>query len=241
MRSFVPGIDLARAFYEEAVARLVGGVPHAAALLGTGSEVLGFDTERSTDHGWGPRLQLFVAREDVERVAEIIEAGLPEQFRGWPTRFGWDDVAVSHHVRVSVLEDVLKQTLGFDPRERVGVVDWLATPQQILLEVTRGGVFQDPAGELRAVRAALAWYPDDVWLWLLGCQWRRLDQEEPLAGRPKSATKSGRASLLHGSRATWSGSAFCSSVGTRRTANGSAPHSARSIHTKTSRRTCSMH
>jgi Domain of unknown function (DUF4037) len=49
--------------------------------------------------------------------------------------------------------------------------------------VTRGGVFHDPAGELKAVRAALAWYPDDVWLWLLACQWRRLDQEEPFVGR----------------------------------------------------------
>src|SRR6185503_19858847 len=34
-----------------------------------------------------------------------------------------------------------------------------------------------------ALRAALTWYPDDVWLWLLACQWRRLDQEEPFVGR----------------------------------------------------------
>jgi Domain of unknown function (DUF4037) len=90
---------------------------------------------------------------------------------------------VTHHVRVAVLEEFLRQRLGFDPRAGVGVVDWLATPQQILLEVTRGGVFHDPSGELRAVRAALDWYPQDVWLWLLACQWRRLDQEEPFVGR----------------------------------------------------------
>ena len=29
----------------------------------------------------------------------------------------------------------------------------------------------------------LQWYPDDVWLWLLACQWRRIDQEEPFVGR----------------------------------------------------------
>ena len=138
VRSFIPGIELARAFHEEVVAPLVGDVPHAAALLGTGSEVLGLDTERSTDHGWGRRLQVFVARESVEEVAQRIDEGLPEEFRGWPTRFGWDDVPVSHHLRVSVLEDVLKQRLGFDPRDGVGAVDWLATPQQILLEVTSG-------------------------------------------------------------------------------------------------------
>jgi hypothetical protein len=82
VRSFIPGIELARAFYVEVVAPLVGDVPHAAALLGTGSDVLGFDTERSTDHGWGPRLQLFVEREDVESVARLIEERLPEEFRG---------------------------------------------------------------------------------------------------------------------------------------------------------------
>ena len=49
--------------------------------------------------------------------------------------------------------------------------------------MTSGAVFHDDDGELAAVRAALAWYPDDVWLWLLASQWRRLDQEEPFVGR----------------------------------------------------------
>ncbi len=45
MRRFVPGVELARGFYEEAIAPLLAGVEHAAALLGWGSDVLGFDTE----------------------------------------------------------------------------------------------------------------------------------------------------------------------------------------------------
>ncbi len=52
---FVPGRELSRAFYHEVVRELVRDVEHSAALLGWGSDVLGFDTERSTDHGWGPR------------------------------------------------------------------------------------------------------------------------------------------------------------------------------------------
>jgi hypothetical protein len=36
---------------------------------------------------------------------------------------------------------------------------------------------------LGPVREALAWYPHDVWLWLLGCQWQRLAQEEAFVGR----------------------------------------------------------
>ena len=180
---FVPGLALARAFYAETVAPLVAGVPHAAARIGWGSEVLGFDTERSTDHGWGPRVQLFVAPDVVDEVRGALEHGLPDDFRGWPTRFGWDDVPVTHHVEIVELRAWLEERLGFDPRDGMEVDDWLALPQQLLLEVTRGAVFHDPDGELARLRDTLAWYPHDVWLWLLACQWTRVDQEEPFAGR----------------------------------------------------------
>jgi hypothetical protein len=179
---FVPGRELARAFYGEVVAPIID-VEHSAALLGTGSDVLGFDTERSTDHGWGPRLQVFVAEEKVERVAALVEERLPGEFRGWPTRFGWDDVPFTHHIIVTTLADWTRERLGFDPLADIALESWLSTPQQILLETTAGAVFHDPRGELGRMQAALAWYPDELWLWLLACQWRRIDQEEPFVGR----------------------------------------------------------
>ena len=179
----MPGIELARAFYEEVVAPVVSDVPHSAALLGWGSDVLGFDTARSTDHGWGPRLQLFVADPVREEVAGSLEAALPASFRGWPVRYGWDEVPASHHVEVASLDAWLERRLGVDPRGGLTARDWLALPQQLLLEITSGAVFHDGLGELGAVREALEWYPHDVWLWLLACQWRRIDQEEPFPGR----------------------------------------------------------
>ncbi len=183
MPPFVPGLELARAFYEEAVAALLGDTPHSAALLGWGSEVLGFDTSRSTDHGWGPRLQVFVRGGETSRVRRVIDEGLPDEFHGWPTRFGWDEVPASHHVEVGPLEDWLTARLGFDLRRGMTTKDWLAAPQQVLLEVTQGAVFHDGLGDLTTARKALSWYPDEVWLWLLACQWRRIDQEEPFVGR----------------------------------------------------------
>jgi hypothetical protein len=180
---FVRGLELSRAFYFEVVAPLVGDVPHAAGLLGWGSDVLGFDTSRSTDHGWGPRVQVFVVAEQVGPLQDVIEAGLPDEFRGWPTRFGWDSVPVSHHVEIASLDDWLRDRLGFNPSEGVPLQAWLSTPQQVLLELTAGAVFHDAVGELAAAREALDWYPDQVWLWLLACQWRRIDQEEPFVGR----------------------------------------------------------
>ncbi len=183
MREFVPGRELAHAYYTDVVAPLIGDVPHSAALLGYGSDVLGFDTARSTDHGWGPRLQLFVRADAVAGVRSRVEDGLPDDFRGWPTRYGWDDVPVSDHVSVTTFAAWLERHLGFDPRAGMTTVDWLTTPQQLLLEVTGGAVFHDGLGEVEPVRAALAWFPDDVWRWLVACQWWRIDQEEPFVGR----------------------------------------------------------
>jgi hypothetical protein len=180
---FLPGLELSRAYYGEVVAPLLGDTPHAATRLGWGSDVLGLDTERSTDHGWGPRLEVFVEEDATERVRLLVDESLPEKFRGWPTRFGWDDVPVSHHVTIDTLDGWLQAHLGFDPLAGVTTRDWLTTPQQLLLEVTAGDVFHDPSGRITAARAALAWYPEDVWLWLMACQWRRLDQEEPFVGR----------------------------------------------------------
>nr|WP_309505012.1 hypothetical protein [Streptomyces sp. KM273126] len=66
MPAFIPGLELSRRFYTEAVRPLLEEVapatPHSAARIGSGSEVLGYDTARSTDHEWGPRLQLFLHR-----------------------------------------------------------------------------------------------------------------------------------------------------------------------------------
>ena len=177
------GRALAALFYEGVVRALVGPQNHAAALIGFGSDVLGFDTERSTDHGWGPRLQIFVAEDDREFVSKAIERGLPETFRGLRTRFGWDAHPVTHHVDVAVLGSWLRGRLGCDPTGALTATDWLAMPQQRLAEVTGGPVFHDGRGDLTAVRDALEWYPPQVWIHLLACQWQRLAQEEAFVGR----------------------------------------------------------
>jgi hypothetical protein len=150
MPQFVPGLELSRGFYLDVVAPLLTGIRHSAARLGEGSDVLGFDTPRSTDHGWGPRLQLFVASADVEAVTGAIEAGLPESYRDWPVRFGWDEVPVTHHVEIDTIEGWLARRLGLGLPRAMRPLDWLATPQQLLLEATGGSVFHDgPRTQLR--------------------------------------------------------------------------------------------
>ena len=51
MSTFVPGAELSRRLYDEVVHPVLSArfpdLPHTAALLGRGSEVLGFDDARS--------------------------------------------------------------------------------------------------------------------------------------------------------------------------------------------------
>jgi hypothetical protein len=181
---FVAAAELSGAFYRQAVAPLLAGRRHAAALLGWGSDVLGYDTERSTDHGWGPRLLIFLPdRGGVDDVERLLDAGLPESFDGWPVRSGWDDVAPRHHVTVTTLSDWLNEFLGIDPTAGMSTLDWLLTPQQRLLGVVAGAIYADDGDALAAARRSLAWYPEQVWRWLLACQWHRLAQEEAFVAR----------------------------------------------------------
>jgi Domain of unknown function (DUF4037) len=230
---FIPGLQLARQFHAELVGPLLDqsfpGIPYSAALIGWGSDVLGFDSPRSTDHNWGPRLQVFLAPGDsglVPEITELLAGRLPDTFRGWPTAFP-DATAASaeprHWVEVTELGSWLNDQLGFDPRRGVILLDWIATPAQRLAEVTAGAVFHDgveaasgPArgqglepghragtgtghaaehgtghgrgpegahGGLGTVRSRLAWYPRDIWLYVLGCQWQRIGQQEAFPGR----------------------------------------------------------
>jgi hypothetical protein len=80
----MPGLDLARLFYAEVVRPLLDtefpGLAHSASPIGWGSEVLGFDSPRSTDHNWVPRLQIFLADDAVDqsgRVRDMLTAKLP--------------------------------------------------------------------------------------------------------------------------------------------------------------------
>ncbi|WP_236005222.1 DUF4037 domain-containing protein [Nonomuraea antri] len=180
----MPGIELSRAFYGEVVAPLVAGVAHSAALIGPGSEVLAFDTARSADHDWGPRVLVFTDAALVGEVEAKIAAALPERFRGFDTVFDYHG-SRRPGVCVRELGGWLVERLGFDPRGGMSLLDWLSAPWQSLAEVTAGEVFHDglDGGGLEAARAALRWYPEDVWRYVLACQWRRIAQEEPFPAR----------------------------------------------------------
>lgn len=104
MATFQPGRELCRRFYLEVIAPVIE-VPHTAALLGPGSDVLGYDTVRSTDHDWGPRCMIFVNTDKVEPVAAVVHGTLPDTYDGWPLAIGREDTAVKPKVLVGTLPD----------------------------------------------------------------------------------------------------------------------------------------
>jgi len=182
------GIGLAGAYYDDAVRPLLEawrpGLPHAAARLGSGSDVLGLDDETSRDHDWGLRLTLLVDDSDVAAVDGYLEGALPAEHDGLPTRFAttWDPV-VRHRVEVATPRGFARSRLGLDPTTDLDAVGWLSLTGQSVLEVTAGAVFHDGPGELTRVRERLRWYPDDVWLHVLAAEWARVGQELPFVGR----------------------------------------------------------
>lgn len=199
---FVPGLALAERFYRDATRPVLDarfpGLGHSAALIGSGSEVLGFDTPVSCDHHWGPRAIVFLGEDDHVRhaaaVHEALRRSLPRTCLGWPTSFGGADgigvrklmVAgegpVEHMVEIATLRGWLRGYLGFDPAEPITPADWLLCPSQLLRSITAGAVFHDDLG-LADLRARLAWYPDDIWRYLLAASGQRIGEEEHLVGR----------------------------------------------------------
>jgi hypothetical protein len=203
MPTFMPALELNRRFYTEQVRPALDlyfpNLPHAAALIGYGSEVLGFDTEMSMDHNWFPRVFLFLRSEDVGLIfpiKEMLSRELPHEFLGFPVDSipAPDDPGthlmqrksegpVNHQVLPTTLREFALENLAWDSSSPLSPVDWLTFPSQVLRAMTAGAVYFDNVGELSRFRENLAWYPHDVWLYLMASTWDRIGQEEHLMPR----------------------------------------------------------
>lgn len=200
----LPGLQLSKLFYWEAVRPLLDvhfpNLPHAAALIGSGSEILGFDDAMSADHHFGPRVMIFLRPEDHALLTDALWAmlahQLPHTFHGYSTNFSAPDPhdngvqhlqliergPVNHRVEILMVGGFIASYLGIDLDAPLTPADWLTLPQQKLRTTVGGAVYHDAIG-LEAVRRRFAWYPHDLWLYLLAAGWARIGQEEHLMGR----------------------------------------------------------
>jgi hypothetical protein len=207
MPTFVAGLDLNRRFYEEVVRPLLAvsfpDLRYAAALLGSGSETLGFDTEISMDHDWGLHMFIFLKEQDADQgdvITSLLIHQLPREFSGFPVSFSavpsepktrimkrTVDGPLDHRIIPITLRNFVRIQLGYDLTQPLQAADWLTFPSHTLGEIVAGAVFHDEVGELTALRSRLAWYPHDVWLYLMAAGWQRIGQEEHLMPRAGSA------------------------------------------------------
>jgi hypothetical protein len=203
MPHFIPGLRLCRLFYRREVRPILQRefpeLVYSAALIGWGSEVLGFDTALSTDHHWGPRVLLFLSERDFPKrqakVWKALSVNLSDVFMGYSTNYSEPEPngvrhpvriesgPVNHMINIYTVRSFFKARLGFDPRQKIATTDWLTFPQQRLLELTSGEVYHDGLRELEQTRAKFEFYPKDVWMYMLAAQWTRIAQEEAFVGR----------------------------------------------------------
>jgi hypothetical protein len=203
MPEFIPGLDLAERFYREAVKPLLDAyfpdLRCSAALLGSGSEVLGFDTPRSRDHDWGPRCQLFLEEQTLHdkgcAIDTMLRHQLPVRFLEYPTNFApteegsttWmvevEAGPVDHLVALLSGHSYFEKYLGVDVLVSLEPIDWLTFSEQKLRAIVYGRIFDDGLGILGEIREKLAYYPRDVWLYLMAAQWQQIGQEESFMGR----------------------------------------------------------
>ncbi len=172
------GIELSEAFYRAKIRPVLVDVfprlAHAAALMGRGSEVLGFDDDMSTDHDWTARVTILIDNADADEVESVqreLRAAIPAKFNDVPTG-----------LNVNTVAGYFQNQLNLDITEEWDAYDWVSLPEHRLCAVTSGAVFHDEV-DLRAVRERLSYYPNDVWYYLLVAGWWRLHPEMNLVGR----------------------------------------------------------
>lgn len=163
------GLELSRRYYEEVFLpecrkRLPAALGHfAAGLVGEGSECFGFDDELSRDHSFGPRLCIWLTREDCGCFAPDLNAlwrGLPDTFMGCRR----PDPAANEGQRSGVfsVDGFYRGLLGV-PGVPASPLRWLAVEEPRLAAAVNGAVYTDGPGAFTAVRTGLlAYFPPDI-------------------------------------------------------------------------------
>ena len=163
MAKFMPGLELARLYYTEAVRPILQtcypDLTHSAGLIGSGSEVLGFDSPMSADHNWGPRVLIFLSEEEHARLAGELQATLgsrlPFSFRGHPTHFEevvgeagtvlpvvTEQRPIAHRVQVTTLQGFVRRYTRIEIDQELAPLDWLTIPEQRLRTLVAGAVYR---------------------------------------------------------------------------------------------------
>jgi hypothetical protein len=202
MTKFIHGLQLGEKFFKKIVEPVLEErfprLKYSAGIIGEGSDVLGFDTKQSTDHDWGPRTQLFISEKDSKKRSEIsdyLANNFPLSFLGYSTNYAISSESgsrvlskqkpgqpINHRVEIYTVKSFFKEYLCIDPFRRLNTLDWLVLSEQKLRTLRSGKLFHDELG-VGKIKGNFHYFPRDVWLYMLACEWKKIGQEEPFVAR----------------------------------------------------------
>lgn len=197
---FIKGLELNKGFYADIVKPLLDekypNLDYTAALLGYGSDVLGFDTETSMDHNWGPRIQLFVDDKNIiPELNNYFSFQLPSLYKNFPVNFSkcsydgtirmefTDKKPINHLIETITFEDYLRNRYSIDKTGNFVYEDWLNFTDQELIEITSGLVFHDGLKKVNKAREELRFYPLDICKLRMAVLWNYIGNKEAFIGR----------------------------------------------------------
>ena len=199
---FVKGKFLSEQYYKRHIQKLIAKayprLNYSAGLIGPGSDVLGFDTIRSTDHDWGPRLMIFLKEKDFyqkQKIKDYLKQHLPKTFMGYPTHFRGTvdgDVKVMAKLKkgetfnpgiaINTVEKFFAEYMGIQNTNNIKITKWLLLSEHKLRTIKEGRLFRDDLS-MNILKAKFDYYPNDIWLYLMAAEWQKIAQEEPFMAR----------------------------------------------------------
>ena len=204
MTKFIKWKELCKKFFNEVLKGIIDknfpDLKYSAGLLGSGSEVLWFDTERSTDHHWWPRVMIFLEEKDFylkDTISKKLSKELPWEFKWYYTNFtepNKDDFwvqllkkqekwkPINHRVEFFTINSFFLDYLWINPYNDLNSIDWFVLSEHKLRTIKDWEVFYDEIWLLE-IKKKFDYYPKDVWLYLLSSEWEKIWQEEPFVWR----------------------------------------------------------
>ncbi len=199
---FIKGLTLCEMFFTDIAKPILDEnfreLKYSCGKIGSGSDILGFDDEVSSDHMWGPSLQVFLSDEDIhlkDEILEVLSKNFPSKYKGYPVNFSNPDGGgirvmeesddVSPLIFIYTIDEYLKDFIGTTGKEEIAVLDWLSICQNKLLGLQSGKIFKDDLG-LKERLAPFKYYPKDVWLYLIASNWSLIGEEQAFVKRCSS-------------------------------------------------------
>lgn len=169
MNTFVKGIDICRAYYEEYgrpmihekfekyESRIVVG------LVGEGSDCFGYDDEYSRDHDWGPGFCMWLDDATYDAIGDSLAAEydrLPTEYMGYVRRITREAKNRTGVIRIrSFYEKITGIASGVPKTE----AEWLSVSEENLAVATNGEIFRDDEGIFTSIRnELLSYFPEGV-------------------------------------------------------------------------------